>query len=90
MANCGEWFWDSGLKTHIHSVAYFTVNILVVVNLMCRWHIFWCPISGHLGNVVIYTKAANALHNYSRTEESSQYCPPPPQGLLMRRMGVTT
>ena len=34
------------------------------------------PIIADPSRVVIYSKAAIALHNYLRTEESSVYCPP--------------
>lgn len=34
------------------------------------------PIIAEPENVVKFTKAAIALHNYLRTEESAVYCPP--------------
>ena len=34
------------------------------------------PIIADPNNVVLYTKAAIALHNYLRTDEASMYCPP--------------
>ena len=36
---------------------------------------FGRPIIAEPSNVVAFTKAAIALHNYLRTEESSVYCP---------------
>ena len=44
--------------------------------LAARWRIFRRPIIAHPDNVVMYTKATIALHNYLRTTESSVYCPP--------------
>ena len=44
--------------------------------LAARWHIFRRPIIANTCNVVLYTKAAIALHNFLRTTESSVYCPP--------------
>ena len=43
--------------------------------LHCRWRVFRRPIIAEPSNVVTFTKAAIALHNYLRTEESSVYCP---------------
>ena len=42
----------------------------------CRWRIFRRPIIAKPENVVIYTKAAIALHNYLRTVEGNRYLPP--------------
>ena len=44
--------------------------------LAARWRIFRRPIIADPLNVVIFTKAAIALHNYLRTNESNVYCPP--------------
>ena len=44
--------------------------------LAARWRIFRRPIIACPDNVVLYTKATIALHNYLRTTESSAYCPP--------------
>ena len=44
--------------------------------LAARWRIFRRPILAEPDRAVCYTKAAIALHNYLRTEESSVYCPP--------------
>ena len=44
--------------------------------LAARWRIFRRPIIAAPDNAVIFTKAAIALHNYLRTNESSVYCPP--------------
>ena len=44
--------------------------------LSARWRIFRRPIISHPNNVVSYTKACVALHNYLRTTESGVYCPP--------------
>ena len=40
-----------------------------------RWRLFRRPIIADPGNVVIFAKAAIALHNYLRTEDSVVYCP---------------
>lgn len=53
----------SYISTHAHSFMY-------------RWRLFRRPIISQPGRVVIYTKAAIALHNYLRTTESAVYCPP--------------
>ena len=44
--------------------------------LASRWRIFHHPIIATPEHVVVYTKAAIALHNFLRTTESSTYCPP--------------
>ena len=44
--------------------------------LAARWRIFRRPIVAAPDNVVIFTKAAIALHNFLRTTESTVYCPP--------------
>ena len=44
--------------------------------LAARWRIFRRPIIATPDNVVVYTKASIALHNFLRTTESSVYCPP--------------
>ena len=44
--------------------------------LAARWCIFRRPIIAKPDNVVVYTKASIALHNFLRTTESSVYCPP--------------
>ena len=44
--------------------------------LASRWRIFRRPIIAAPDNVIAYTKAAIALHNYLRTVESAVYCPP--------------
>ena len=44
--------------------------------LAARWRIFRRPIIAKPDNVVVYTKASIALHNFLRTTESSVYCPP--------------
>ena len=46
------------------------------------WCIFRRP---SIARVVVYAKAAIALHNYLRTTESSVYCP---QALLMMVQGT--
>lgn len=43
---------------------------------VCRWRLFRRPIISQPGRVVVYTKAAIALHNFLRTTESTVYCPP--------------
>lgn len=42
---------------------------------VARWRIFRRPIIAKPDHVVLYTKAAIALHNFLRTTESSIYCP---------------
>lgn len=42
----------------------------------CRWWLCRRPIIAQPEHVVMYAKAAIALHNYLRTTESSVYCPP--------------
>ena len=44
--------------------------------LAARWRIFRRPIIAEPDRVIIFSKAAIALHNYLRTNESSVYCPP--------------
>lgn len=44
--------------------------------LSARWRIFRKPIIADPKNVVLYTKATIALHNFLRAHESSVYCPP--------------
>lgn len=44
--------------------------------LAARWRIFRRPMLAEPDRAVCYTKAAIALHNFLRTEESSVYCPP--------------
>ena len=44
--------------------------------LAARWRFLRRPIIAHPESVTLYVKAAVALHNYLRTEESSVYCPP--------------
>ena len=44
--------------------------------LAARWRIFRRPIIAAPDNVVIFTKATIALHNFLRVRESSSYCPP--------------
>ena len=46
------------------------------MNIIHRWRLFRRPIISQPDRVVIYTKAAIALHNYRRTTDSSVYCPP--------------
>ena len=43
--------------------------------LAARWCIFQRPIIAEPDNVVLYTKAAIALHNFLRSTEPSIYCP---------------
>ena len=43
--------------------------------LAARWCLFRRPIIADPDRVVIYCKAAIALHNYLRTTESTVYCP---------------
>ena len=43
--------------------------------LAARWRIFQRPIIAEPDNVVLYTKAAIALHNFLRSTEPSIYCP---------------
>ena len=45
-------------------------------SLLYRWRLFRQPIIAKLENVVRYSKAAIALHNYLRTTEYGLYCPP--------------
>ena len=40
-----------------------------------RWRMFRQPIIAAPEHVVLFTKAAIALHNFLRTEESTVYCP---------------
>ena len=40
-----------------------------------RWRIFRRPIIANPDNVVLFTKATIALHNYLRSTESTVYCP---------------
>ena len=42
--------------------------------LAARWCIFRRPIIAKTDNVVVYTKASIALHNFLRTTKSSVYC----------------
>ena len=44
--------------------------------LAARWRIFRRPILADPVNAIAYTKAAIVLHNYLRTHESLNYCPP--------------
>jgi hypothetical protein len=44
--------------------------------LVARWRIFKRPIIAKPKNVILFTKAAIALHNYLRTQESAVYRPP--------------
>lgn len=44
--------------------------------LAARWRFLRRPIIADPDNVTLYVKAAVALHNFLRTEESSVYCPP--------------
>ena len=44
--------------------------------LAVRWRIFRRPIIAQPGNVVLYTKATIALHNFLSTLEPAAYCPP--------------
>ena len=44
--------------------------------LAARWRIFRRPIVATPEHVVLFTKAAIALHNYLRVKESTVYCPP--------------
>lgn len=44
--------------------------------LAARWRIFRRPMIAKPDHVVLFTKAAIALHNFLRTNESSVYCPP--------------
>ena len=53
---------------------YYLHNVMHL--LYCRWRLFRRPIIADPDRVVVFTKAAIALHNYLRTEESSLYCPP--------------
>ena len=41
----------------------------------CRWGIFRHPIIAEPNSVIVFTKAAIALHNYLRTQESSALLP---------------
>ena len=43
--------------------------------LAARWRIFRRPIIATPENVIQFTRATIALHNYLRTTESSVYCP---------------
>jgi hypothetical protein len=43
--------------------------------LAARWRIFRRPIIAEAENVVTFTKATIALHNFLRVRESSTYCP---------------
>ena len=44
--------------------------------LAARWRVFCRPLIANPENVVSYTKAAIALHNFLRTTEVQVYCPP--------------
>ena len=44
--------------------------------LAARWNFLCQPSIAKPENVALYVKAAVALHNFLRTEESSVYCPP--------------
>lgn len=52
------------------------ISILSPMISVHRWRLFRRPIIADPKNVVLFTKAAIALHNYLRTEESGIYCPP--------------
>ena len=61
--------------------SYFIVEDKAIFNyrlsrLAARWRIFRRPMLAEPDRAVCYTKAAIALHNFLRTEESSTYCPP--------------
>ena len=43
--------------------------------MITRWRLFRQPVIADPNNIVTFTKAAIALHNYLQTEESSVYCP---------------
>ena len=43
--------------------------------LAAHWRIFCRPIIADPSNIVLFTKAAIALHNFLRTTESTVYCP---------------
>ena len=53
--------------------------------LACRWRILRHPIIAESGRVIMYTKAAIALHNYLLVTESSSYFPP---GFIDSKDGV--
>lgn len=46
-----------------------------ITYVMYRWRFFRRPVIADTDNVVVFSKAAIALHNYLRTEETSVYCP---------------
>ena len=44
--------------------------------LVSRWRMFWQPIIAKPENAIKYVKAAEALHNFLRSEEPNMYCLP--------------
>ena len=65
------YFYFSGI------ILWLPVTTTVIICFHdCRWCLFRRPIIADPSRVVIYSKAAIALHNYLRTEESSVYYPP--------------
>lgn len=49
--------------------------LTLTFSITYRWRIFQHPIIAEPNSVTAFTKAAIALHNYLRTEESGAYCP---------------
>ena len=50
--------------------------IIIVIAHAFSWRLFRRPIIAKPENVVAYSKAAIALHNFLRCRESTVYCPP--------------
>ena len=55
---------------------FSTVYSKFVGYTILRWRLLRRPIIAKPDNVVGFTKAAIALHNFLRTTESTVYCPP--------------
>ena len=51
----------------------YTVDISKTV--LYKWRLFRFPNIADPDNVVLFTKAAIALHNYLRFEDAATYCP---------------
>jgi len=55
---------------------FLLIGVFTSFFVVSRWRLFRRPIIAEPDNVVKFTKAAIALHNFLRTEESAVYCPP--------------
>ena len=61
---------------HLYVLIFTYSNLLFhVLVFLTRWRIFRRPIIADPDNVVTFTKATIALHNFLRTEENALYCP---------------